>query len=67
MIGKDIIDFIKENHLEEAKVTVTATIYYDGDHTGRSTDDVSISKQTEYLGKGKYVPTIDFYVDSALY
>ena len=67
MIGQDIIDYIKENHLEEAKVVVTATMYYNGDHDCRTTDEVSVSTGSEYIGKGKSIPTIDFYVDSNLY
>ena len=75
MKGQDIIDFIKENHLEDAIVTVTATMYYDGDHDCCTTDEVKISQYSKRVriereGKGpKYVvvPTIDFYVDSNLY
>ena len=67
MKGQDIIDYIKENHLEDAIVTVTATIYYNGDHDCRTTEEVSISESNKYLGKGKFKRTIDFYVDSNLY
>ena len=67
MKGQDIIDYIKENHLEDALVTVTATMYYDGDHDCRTTDEVSISVSDKYIGKGKYVRTIDFYIGSELY
>ena len=75
MKGQDIIDFIKENHLEDALVTVTATMYYNGDHDCRTTDEVKISQYSKHVriereGKRpKYVnvPTIDFYVDSNLY
>lgn len=75
LTGKDVIDYIKKNHLEEAVVTVTATMYYDGDHDCRTTDEVSVSGSSmrirvERDGKRpKYinVPTIDFYVDSNLY
>ena len=67
MTGKDVIDYIQENHLEDAKVTVTATMYYPGDHDCRTTDEVSISAESEYIGNGKSLPTIDFYVSSNLY
>lgn len=75
MKGQDIIDYIKENHLEDVLVTVTATMYYNGDHDCRTTDEVSLSEgrkriRVEREGeKPKYitVPTIDFYVDSNLY
>ena len=67
MTGQDVINFIKSNNLEEAKVVVTATMNYNGDHDCRTTDKVSVSKSSEYIGKGKSIPTIDFYVDSELY
>lgn len=67
MTGKDVIKYIQDNHLEDAKVTVTATKYYNGDHDCRTTDNVSISKNSQYIGKGKSIPTVDFYVDSELY
>lgn len=67
MKGQDIIDYIKKNHLEDALVTVTATMYYNGDHDCRTTEEVSISEGSKYLGKGKSERTIDFYVDSELY
>ena len=75
MKGQDIIDYINDNHLEDALVTVTATMYYDGDHDCRTTDEVSLSQgskrmKVESEGKRpKYinVPTLDFYVDSNLY
>lgn len=67
MKGQDIIDYIKENHLEDALVTVTATMYYNGDHDCRTTDEVSISEGHQYIGKDKSIPTVDFYVDSELY
>lgn len=65
--GKDVIEFIKKNNLEDAMVTVTATMYYNGDHDCRTTNNVFVSKSSEYIGKGKSVDTIDFYVDSELY
>ena len=67
MTGKDVIDYIKSNGLEDAKVTVTSTMYYPGDHDCRTTDDVSISEGSEYIGDGKYMKTVDFYIDSNLY
>ena len=67
MTGKDVIKYIQDNHLEDAKVTVTATMYYDGDHDCRTTDEVSISEGSQYIGKRKSIPTVDFYVDSELY
>ena len=75
MKGQDVIDYIKENHLEDALVTVTATMYYNGDHDCRTTDEVEISQHSKSVmieregKKPKYVevPTIDFYVDSTLY
>ena len=67
MTGKELLDYIKENHLEDALVTVTATMYYCGDHECRTTEKVSVSKGSKYIGKGKSAPTIEFYVDSELY
>ena len=75
MTGRDVIKFIQDNNLEDAKVTVTATMYYDGDHDCRTTDEVSLSEggmriRVECEGKRpKYinVPTLDFYVGSNLY
>ena len=64
--GKDLIEFITKNKLEDAIVTVTATVYHNGDHDCNTTDEVSISKSCKHLGYGKYVPTIDFYVDDNL-
>lgn len=66
MTGQDIIDFIKANHLEEAKATVTATKYHDGDHDCYTTDQISLIEGSDYVD-GKSVPTIDFYVDDELY
>lgn len=66
MNGQDLIDFIKDNNLETAIVTVTATIYYNGDHECRTTENVEIYGGSRYV-EGKSVPTIDFYVDSDLY
>ncbi len=75
MKGQDIIDYIKENHLEDALVTITATMYYNGDHDCRTTDEVSLSDgwrriRVEREGKRpKYIniPTLDLYVDSNVY
>ena len=75
MTGKEVIEYIQDNHLEDALITVTATMYYNGDHDCRTTDEVSISQYSKRVriereGKRpKYVevPTIDFYVDSELY
>lgn len=67
MNGQDLIDFIKDNNLEKAVVTVTATMYYSGDHECRTTENVEVFKDSRYLGKGKSEPTINFYVDSELY
>ena len=62
MKGSDLIKFIQENHLEDALVTVTATMYYDGDHDCITTDDVSLD-----IGDYNGNTAIDFYVDSSLY
>lgn len=68
LTGQDIIDYIKNNHLENAVVTVTATMYYNGDHDCRTTSDVSMSEGSEYdYDTRKYVKSIDFYVDCNLY
>lgn len=75
MTGQDIIDYIKDNHLEEVLVTVTATMYYNGNHDCRTTDEVTISQYSKRVRieregkKPKYVevPTVDFYVDSNLF
>lgn len=75
MTGQDVIKFIQENHLEDANVTVTATMYYNGDHDCRTTNEVSISEGSERVKierewkrpAYKSVPTIDFYIDSELY
>ena len=74
MKGKDLIKFIQENNLEDAIVTVTATMYYQGDHDCTTTDDIDMSigsmrVKANSEEKTKYVdvPTIDIYVDSNLY
>ena len=66
MKGKDVINFIQNNHLEDSMITVTVTRYYDGDHDCRTTDEISISRGSKYIGKGKSVSTIDFYIGSSL-
>ena len=68
MKGKDLVDYIKKNQLEDAIVTVTATMYYSGDHDCRTTDDVSVSESSVYdYDSKKYVKSIDFYIDNNLY
>lgn len=68
MNGKQLIECIQENHLEEAVVAVTATIYRKGDHDCRTTTNVSIMESSVYDDEQrKYVPAIDFYVDDELY
>ena len=67
MKGSDLIKFIQENHLEDALVTVTATMYYEtmyyeGDHDCITTDDVSLDSG-DYNGNTSIV----FYVDFSLY
>lgn len=65
--GIDIIEFIHRNHLEDAVVTVTATVYRNGDHDCNTTDNVSIMQSTHYdYEKKQYLPSIDFYVDDNL-
>ena len=65
--GKDVVDYIKQNNLEDAIVTVTATMYYNGDHDCITTSEISMYESSMYLDRGKSVPTINFYVDSNLY
>ena len=68
MKGKDLINYIQENGLEDAVVAVTATMYYNGDHDCRTTTDVDIMQSSVYDDDAKgYVNAIDFYVDSNLY
>lgn len=68
MTGQEIIDYIKENHLENHIVTVTATLYYDGDHDCRTTDEVAIGTYNIRDDEtGKRIETLDFYVNSNLY
>jgi hypothetical protein len=68
MKGIDIINYIKENNLEDAEVSVTATIYRQGDHDCRTTTNVSVMESSVYDDEQrKYVPAIDFYVDDELY
>jgi hypothetical protein len=68
MNGKQLIEYIQKNNLEEAVVSVTATIYRQGDHDCRTTTNVSIMEDSVYDDEQrKYVPAIDFYVDDELY
>ena len=68
MNGKQLIEYIQKNNLEEAVVTVTATIYRQGDHDCMTTKNVSIMESSVYDDEQrKYVPAIDFYVDDELY
>ena len=67
LTGRDLVEYIRENNLEDAIVTVTATMYYNGDHDCITTDNVSVSRDSMYIGKGKSITTIDFYVDNNLY
>jgi len=68
MNGKQLIEYIQKNNLEEAVVAVTATIYRQGDHDCRTTTNVSVTENTVYDDEQrKYVPAIDFYVDDELY
>ncbi len=65
--GKDIVEFIQRNHLEDAVVTVTATVYRNGDHNCNTTDNVSIMESShDDHDKKQYLPSIDFYVDDKL-
>ena len=68
MKGQQLIDFIKNNHLEDAVVTVTATIYRQGDHDCITTKDISVSESAEYdRDLHKSLPSINIYVDDNLY
>ena len=59
--GIDVVEFIQRNHLEDAVVTVTATVYRNGDHDCNTTDNVSIMQSTHYdyekktINDGKYL------------
>lgn len=66
MTGRDLIDFIERNGLEDAKVSVTSTIYYSGDHECRTTMNVDVSESSEWVCD-KLEPTINLYVDDSLY
>lgn len=66
MKGQDIIDYIKENKLEDAIVIVTGTIYHNGDHDCISTDEISLMKSSHFYD-GKYQPALDLYIDDKLY
>lgn len=68
MNGKQLIEYIQKNNLEEAVLAVTATIYRQGDHDCRTTTNVSVTENTVYSHEQKkYVPAIVFYVDDELY
>ena len=68
MNGKQLIEYIQKNHLEEAVIAVSATIYRQGDHDCRTTTNVSIMEDSAYdEEQRKYVPAIDFYVYDELY
>ena len=68
MKGKDLVEYIQKNQLEDAIVTVTATMYYKGDHDCRTTDDVSVSESSFYDDDTrKYVKSIDLYIDDNVY
>lgn len=67
MQGKDLINYIIKNNLQDAIVSVTNTIYLDGDHECNTTTDVSLMVGSVYdYDQKKYVPTIDIYVDNNL-
>ena len=68
MNGKQLIEYIQKNKLEEAVISVTATIYRQGDHDCRTTTNVFVMEKSVYnKEQKKYVPAIDFYVDDELY
>jgi hypothetical protein len=68
MNGKQLIEYIQKNNLEEAVIAVTATIYRQCGHDCITTADVSVMKSSVYDEEQmKYVPAIDFYVNDGLY
>lgn len=68
LTGKELVDYITKNGLEDALVSVTATIYRKGDHDCVTTTDVSVSSGMEYIyGEKEPVQTVNIYVDDALY
>jgi hypothetical protein len=68
MKGQQLIDFIQNNNLQDADVTVTATVYKEGDHDCYTTDEISVSSSSKYdRHTKKYSPTLDIYVDDNLY
>ncbi len=68
MKGQEIIDYIQDNNLQDADVTVTATVYRSGDHDCYTTDGLSLSTSSKYDRDTKtYKPTLDIYVDDNLY
>ena len=67
MTGQDVIDYIVENNLQNAIVSVTATIYTQGDHMCITTEDVELYAGHKYdRAEQKDIDTIDFYVDDNL-
>lgn len=68
MKGQDIIDYIQDNNLQDADVTVTATIYKHGDHDCITTDDISLMTSSKYDPVTEfYLSVLDIYVDDKLY
>lgn len=67
MQGKDLINYIIKNNLQDAIVSVTNTIYFDGDHECNTTTDISLMAGSLYdYDQKKYIPTIEIYVDNNL-
>lgn len=67
MKGIDLINFIKENNLEDMEVSVTATHYYQGDHDCITTRKIYVDKSSVYdRVLKKHIPTIDLYVSDEL-
>ena len=55
--GQDLLDYIKENKLEEHTVVVTAKVQHDGDHDCPETDKIGLQhadcpkELTMYIGE----------------
>ncbi len=47
MKGQELIDWIIENDLQNATVSVAALLQYDGDHDCPSTDDFDLQKNSK--------------------
>ena len=47
--GKDIIEFIKDNRLENSDVEVSAIIQYYGDHENLKTDQIDLQLRDDKL------------------